>query len=413
MQEFIDKYTPKNLDEVISNKKAISEIRAWAKDYKTPLFIYGDTGVGKTLSAKLIAKEMNWSIYHTDATDSRGKEAISDLYNIASTSTTLFGKKRLILLDEIDAMIDKRGGDDSGGFTEILKIINITKQPIIFIANDPYSNKKLRPIFEKCIKVRFDLPNKLSILKFTKDICDKENIDYDLMALKEIVEHAKNDIRALLIDLSIFALTKKITLEDVSHLGNRQKEEDVFKILGKIFYPRDFYSVKNAINDANIDWELLAAWLEENVPRKFQNPKNLVNGMECLSKADIFKGRIKATNWILLKYVFDYLTIGVAYSKEERETGGFSPFVYPTVIKKLTSNKKERVIKKNIIEKIREKAYCSKHIIRRDHYPILEIISKNNKHTHKIIKYFNLELEEIKLLGAKINQKEYLKIVGE
>lgn len=413
MQSFIDKYTPTNLDEVIGNKKAITEIRNWAKNQKTPpIMIYGDTGIGKTLCAKLIAKEMDWSVYHTDATDSRGKDAISDIYNIASTSTTLFGKKRLILLDEIDAMVDKRGGGDSGGFNELTKIMAKTKQPMIFIANDPYGNKKLRPVFEKCIKIKFDLPNKLSILKFAKKICDQEDIDYDLVALKEIVENTKNDIRALLIDLFTLTLNKQITLENVQELGDRRKEEDVFKILGKIFYPKDFYSTKNAINDANIDWELLFAWLEENIPRKFQNPRNLVNGMEMLSKADVFKGRIKATNWILLKYVFDFLTIGVAYSKKERETGGFSPFVYPGVIKKLTSNKKERVIKKSIVDKIREKAYCSRHIILRDHYPILEIISKTNKFTKNIIKYYGLELEEIKLLGAKINQKEYDNIIG-
>src|SRR6056297_1202870 len=129
MQKFIDKYTPKNLDEIIRNKKAILQIRAWAKEHKKPLFIYGDTGIGKTLTANLLAKENNWSIYHTDATDSRGKDDIHNLMHIATTSTTLFGNKRMILLDEIDAMNDKRGGGDSGGMAELKKVVDNARQP--------------------------------------------------------------------------------------------------------------------------------------------------------------------------------------------------------------------------------------------------------------------------------------------
>ncbi|MDD3177927.1 MAG: replication factor C large subunit [Candidatus ainarchaeum sp.] len=412
MQKIIDKYTPKNLDEIVSNKKAVLQIKYWAKEHKKPLFIYGDTGVGKTLSAKLIAKEMDWSIYHTDASDIRGKETISQIYNIATSSMTLFGKKRLLLLDEIDAMDDKRGGGDYGGFIELSKIIDKSKQPIIFIANDPYENKKLRPIFEKCEQVKFDLPNKISILKFAKEICDKEEIDYDLVSLKQLIENTKNDIRALLIDLSDFILSKKMTLENIENLGDRKKDEDVFKVLGKIFYPKDFYETKNVTFDMNIDWKLLFAWLEENIPRKYQNPTNLKNAMDSLAKADLYQGRIGATNWILLKYVMDYLTIGIAYAKTEKEIGGFSPFVFPSILKKLSGNKKERLIKNNIVKKIRNKAYCSKHIVEKNHFPILSIIATTNKYNEELIKYFELEHEEIKLLGAKVTKKEYEKIVN-
>jgi len=411
MQTIIDKYQPKSLDEVVSNKKAIQEIREWAKDYKKPLFIYGDTGVGKTLSANLIADEMNWSVYKTDASNIRNKETIQNLMSIATTSTTLFGKKRVIILDEIDALDDKRGGGDSGGFAEISKIIDKTKQPIIFIANEVYKNKKLRPIFEKSEKIKFNLPNKISILKFVKNICDKEDIEYDLMALKELVNHSKNDIRATLLDLNTLSLNKNITIEQVNELGDRKKDEDVFNILGTIFYSSDFYKIKNTINNMDIDWKLLFAWLEENVPRKYKEFTNLERGMEALSMADLYQGRIGVNKWVLLKYVFDYLTIGVAYAKQEREKGGFAPFVFPGILKKLNGNKKERIIRSNIVKKIKEKAHCSKHIIERDYFPILSIIANNNTQTENLIKSYEFSLEEIKLLGAKITKKEYEKIV--
>ncbi len=413
MTDILKRYTPKNLNEVVGQKKQIETIKdSILKEPTKPIFIYGESGIGKTLCANLIAKELDYSIYHTDASDIRGKEAIANLSQVALTGANIFGKKRLIILDEIDAIDDKRGGGDSGGILEILKIIDKTRQPIIFIANDPYDNKKLRPVFEKCLQVRFDLPNKLSILKFAKDICDKENIDYDLMSLKQLVENTKNDIRALLLDLTTLSDFGKITLEDVESLGDRKRDEDVFKVLGKIFYPKNFYETKNSLNEMNIDWELLFAWLEENIPRKYKHPENLSKGMEALSKADVFKGRIKATNWILLKYVFDYLTVGVAYAKKEREVGGFSPFVFPTILKKLSGNKKERVILDNVVLKMQEKIHASKHILKRDYLPFLLIIAKTNKFNKEIIKYFNLEHEEIKMLGAKVSKKEYDEIIN-
>lgn len=412
MTDILKKYTPKTLKEVIGHKKQIELIKeSILKNPTKPIFIYGESGIGKTLCANLIGKELDYSIYHTDASDIRGKEAALKLSEICFTGANIFGKKRLVILDEIDAINDKRGGDDSGGISEILKIINKTKQPIIFIANDPYENKKLRPIFEKSLQVRFDLPNKLSILKFAKDICDKENIDYDLVSLKQLVENTKNDIRALMLDLGTLLDFEKITLEDVESLGDRKRDEDVFKVLGKIFYPKDFYKTRNSLNEMNIDWELLFAWLEENIPRKYKNPINLANGMEQLSKADLYKGRIRGNNWILFKYIIDYLTVGVAYSKKEREMGGFSPFVFPTFLKKLSENKKEKVILDSVISKMQEKIYASKRVIRRDYLPFIFIIAKSNKFDKEIIEDFNLEHEEIKILGSKINKKEYEKIV--
>lgn len=410
MKDFFSRHTPKTLDEIVGNKKTIEEIREWSKDYKKPLFIYGASGIGKTLTANLLAKEKNWAILNTDASDLRDKEVIKNLFSVACTSGTLFSNTRLIIIDEIDSIADKRGREDYGFFTEFGKIISNSKQPIILIANDPYENKKLRPIFEKCVQKRFDLPYKQSILKFAKEVCEKENIEYDVVSLNALVENAANDIRALLLDIYTLSFYKKITLEDVESLGDRKKSEDVFKGLQKIFYPKDFYETRNVIDSLNIDWSLLLAWVEENIPRQNKNIKNISSAFESLSKADINYARIRGSNWILLKYVFDYLTVGVSYSKVEREQlSTYTPFQFPRVLRMYTT--KDKNLQKSVVEKIRLKSHCSKKIILRDYLPFFFIIAKTNKHTKEIITYFDLTLEEIKYLGAKITEKQYLKLM--
>lgn len=409
MKKFFEKYTPKSLDEVVSNKKAVLEIKKWAQDYKNKcIFIYGPTGTGKTLCANLIAKEMGWDVLNTDSSEIRDKEVVKNILQVACTSNTLFSKTRLILIDEVDAIIDKRGaGKDSGFFSEFSKIITKSIQPIIFIANDPYSNKKARPIFEKSIKIKFDKPNKLSIAKFARQICDKENIEYDEISIKALVENSANDIRAMMNDIFTLSFFKKITLEDVNSLGSRKKEEDIFKVMQKIFFPKDFYETRNILKDTNINWDLLMAWVEENVPRQYTNSKNLVQGLEKVSKADMYYGRIRGNRWILLKYIIDYLTIGVAYSKTEKQSFKYTPFQFPKAIRELGSSKKTRTLQKNILNKLQEHLHCSKRIILRDHLKILKIIAKTNKFTKELVLNFNFDIDELKYLGCKITKKKY------
>jgi len=411
MKSFFDKYTPKSLDEVVGNKPAIEAIRKWSEKREKPLFIYGAPGIGKTLVANLLAKEKKWGLMTTDASDLRDKETIKTLLNVACTSNTLFGLTRLVLIDEIDSVADKKGGEDFGFFTELEKILDKSIQPIIIIANDPYENKKLSPIFNKCEQVKFDLPHKPSILKFAKDICDKENIDYDLVALTKIIENAANDVRATMLDIYTLSFDKKITLEDTESLGNRKKDEDVFKVLQKIFYPKDFFETRNVTDSMNINWDLLILWVEENIPRQYKNPNNLARAFDNLSKADINNARIRGSYWILLKYVMDYLTVGVAYSKKDRETsGGYTPFQFPRVMRMYTT--KDKILQKAVVEKMKERIHCSKRIILRDYLPFMFIIAKTNKCTTDLITHFNFTIDEMKYLGAKITEKQYEKIVS-
>jgi len=410
MKNFLDKHTPKSLNEIVGNRKVIEEIKEWSKEYKKPLFIYGSTGIGKTLVANLLAKENDWVILNTDASDLRDKDAIKNVFSVACTSKTLFSKTRLIIVDEIDSIADKKGREDYGFFSEFEKIIEKSIQPIIFIANDPYENKKIRPLFEKCQQAKFDLPHKQSILKFAKDICEKEGIEYDVVSLNAVVENCANDIRALMIDIYTMSFDKKITLEDAENLGDRYKNDDVFKALQKIFYPKDFYETRGIIDKLNIDWSLLFVWIEENAPRQYKNKDNLARAFENLSNADINNARIRGSNWILLKYVFDYLTVGVAYSKKEREmTGTYTPFQFPRVLRMFTT--KEKNLQKAVVEKIKHKTHCSKRIVLRDYLPFFFIIAKTNKCTKELITYFDLTLEEIKYLGAKITEKQFEKLM--
>ena len=122
--------------------------------------ISGPCGVGKSLTAKLMAKEMGYETMHMNASDTRNKKSIEATVKELSTNVT-FGffqpkskevksKKSIIIMDEIDGV----GMNDRGGIAAIINIIKETKTPVICICNDRF-NQKLKTLVNYCFDVKF------------------------------------------------------------------------------------------------------------------------------------------------------------------------------------------------------------------------------------------------------------------
>ena len=122
------------------NKKNLLEKRG--------IYIYGESGIGKTTFVNNILKKMNYDIIYYDAGDIRNKNVIETITknNISDKSVlSLFKKKKqsiAIIMDEIDGM----NNGDKGGINALIKLIrpkktkkqkieNITHVPIICISN--------------------------------------------------------------------------------------------------------------------------------------------------------------------------------------------------------------------------------------------------------------------------------------
>jgi replication factor C subunit 1 len=80
----------------------------------------GPPGIGKSSSAKIIAKELGFSILELNASDNRSKKTIEALLKDTSTSTsitrygennTAFKNRSVIIMDEVDGV----SSNDRGG----------------------------------------------------------------------------------------------------------------------------------------------------------------------------------------------------------------------------------------------------------------------------------------------------------
>jgi SpoVK/Ycf46/Vps4 family AAA+-type ATPase len=179
------------------NKKNLLEKRG--------IYIYGESGIGKTTFVNNILKKMNYDIIYYDAGDIRNKNVIETITknNISDKSVlSLFKKKKqsiAIIMDEIDGM----NNGDKGGINALIKLIrpkktkkqkieNITHVPIICISNY-HIDKKIKELIKVCIPIELKKPTDNQIkdlIKLTIPSVEKNLID-------DIVLYINNDLRKM------------------------------------------------------------------------------------------------------------------------------------------------------------------------------------------------------------------------
>ncbi|MBU2100654.1 replication factor C large subunit [Candidatus Micrarchaeota archaeon] len=352
-QLWTEKFAPKNLEEFIGNTDVVQKALLWSKEWnkgriQKPLFFFGSTGSGKTALAYLLAKINSWGIFELNASDFRNKDSIERIAGAASMNSSFSGEKRLVLLDEIDGL----SAVDRGGSAAITKILKEAQNPVILTANEIYSDKKLLPIRTNSTLIQFKKINYLSMAKRLKEICIQEGIEFEEEAIETLAKNSSGDMRSALIDLQTLGLNKKISLDDVNFLGYRERQEDVFKVLRKIFTADSFAEARNARFSSNADSNLLMKWIEENIPRQFSSSTEICSAFDSLSKADIFNGRIRRRqNYGFLRYSSELMTTGVSLAKE-KPNKNFVMYQFPKVLRLLSSSKSQRELKHSLALKL-------------------------------------------------------------
>lgn len=409
------KHKPKSLKDVVGNEEAIQKLVNWVKSWdkgvpkKRAAFLYGPPGIGKTVSVEALAKDLNMELVERNASDHRTEEAVQRFAGLASQSGTLFGKKRLILFDELDGIT---GREDRGGVGAITRIVKTALVPIVLIANNAY-NPRLAALRFPCFLIEFKKPSPSDVIKHLNRICQRENIAAEETALKFIAQRSEGDVRSAVNDLQALAQGKrKLSYEDVSWLAYRDRKEAIFSVMRLIFYGKSAESAKHAVDMADVDPDMLFEWIYENLPHHLRDPGDLARGMNALATADLYRGRIRSSqNWVLTRYVIDFMTAGVAMAREKTEPAGFVPFRFPERIKMLSRTRSERQLQKQIGLKIKKRCHLSAKTAIKEVLPYVRIIFRNNAEmAAKLTKWLDLEESTIEYLaGGKRQTKAIIK----
>ncbi len=372
-------HRPKSLDEYVGNA-AKDEMRGWGGE---PLIVHGATGVGKTLLVELTAQERGFEIYRVDG------ENIGQALDAANTKT-LFGGEKMLLVEDADAIKDMKA---------LGELIGESKSPVVLTTSD-FASKRLASVKKKCkaIQLKRHLPQ--TIVKYLSEICEKEGVACEKSALEAIAKGCQGDIRAAILDLEVLASGKKsITAGDLSALSfERDRGSDIYKALSIIFGGRDFGKVVASTWDLGEQPKDVIWWVEENMPKLYQDRESLAGAFESLSRADIFLGRITNRQyWGFQRYANTLMTAGVNCHRPPKVN--YAPYSFPGYFMALGRTKGDRNIEDSIAEKMGRHLHVSKRVAKMEYIPL----------TRTLMRKDNALVGEAKLhYGLTDDEAEYL-----
>jgi replication factor C large subunit len=412
------KHKPKSLADIVGNADAIQKLEDWAKSWekavpkKRAAFLYGPPGIGKTITVEALAHDYGMEFVEKNASDYRTEEAINRFAGLASQYGSLFGGRRIILLDELDGLT---GTSDRGGVKAITDVVKSAQCPLVLIANSAY-DPRFSNLRSYCLLIEFKKPPTGEIAKRLKLISENEGIEADEAALKFISQRSGGDVRSAVNDLQALSQgKKKLTYEDVSWLGYRDRQDSIFNVLRMILYGKTCAGAKVAADLVDMDTDMLFEWIYENVPAHLTDPHDLAHAMEALSFADVYRGRIRATqDWGLMRYVTDYMTAGVALARKNTKSSGWIPFKFPERIQMLSRSRAERAMQFSIGTKVKRKAHISATRASKEVIPYLKIIFRNNAEMAAgLARWLDLNPEMVEyLVGNEEKAGSIIKLMG-
>ena len=233
------KWRPEKFDDILGQEHITKSLQNAIKhDRISHAFTFsGPRGVGKTTTARILAKELNkvndlsssFDIIEMDAASNRGIDEIRSLRENVLIAPA-HGKYKIYIIDEVH-MLTKEA------FNALLKTLEEPPSHVVFIlaTTDPY--KMPATILSRTQRYDFRRLSIINIVDQFKIILNDDNIEYDEAALKLIARKSDGSMRDGLgyLDQVLNYSEKNISLENVQEGLGIINDETYIQILDGIF----------------------------------------------------------------------------------------------------------------------------------------------------------------------------------
>ncbi len=310
---WVEKYRVREFDSFFGNEKSrllvINWLKKWIKGTK-PLLIIGPPGTGKTSFVKSLAKLLDLDLIELNASDLRNKINLETIINPILINNSIFGKRMLLFLDEVDGI---SGRDDYGGMPFLSNILKNADVPIIMASNS--KSNKMKDIIKNSKLVEFRPLSSFASYMLLQNVMRLERKHLESSEQFKIISQSRGDARTLL-------NTLQAKLEgEVNSDGNTGTELSIEECINKFFTLTDISQAKQLLITSSIRYSTPKyGFTSEERSKDFLNAlytsivsserniqsDDLANMLDKLSEIDLFVNRIyEKRNWSLLRYAND------------------------------------------------------------------------------------------------------------
>jgi len=213
----VEKFRPREFDEIVGNEEAVARLAQFAKDGNMPnIILHGPPGCGKTtvilcMARKILGPHLKEAVLELNASNERGLDVVRNKIKMfAQSKVTLEpGKQKLVILDEADAMTESAQ-------QALRRIIEIYSKTTRFAFACNIFDKIIEPIQSRCAVVRFHRLSDQQIRSKMISICKQMSFKYNDKGVDAIIYTAQGDMRQAINNLqSTYDGFGEITEENV------------------------------------------------------------------------------------------------------------------------------------------------------------------------------------------------------
>ncbi|MBU5557702.1 MAG: AAA family ATPase [Candidatus Aenigmatarchaeota archaeon] len=272
----VERWRPKRSHELAGLDSVVHDAMRWLSGWKrgcSALLLYGPPGCGKTVLARVMATDTSRDMISINEAD--------DIRAIigATTQTSLVPKQRLVLVNDVDAMII----EDKSIVSELISAISRSRWPIILTAIDPW-DPAMKPLRQHCVMLEVRPIATSMIARRLKEVASAEKIAASPQLLQAAAATAAGDMRAGLNYLELLAAGA-----DGAELSALDKARNPFELLSTLFKGTSMAVARHALDEADMDIDGIFSWIDANILNEWQEPNQAAAAFELLSRADFMR----------------------------------------------------------------------------------------------------------------------------